>query len=286
MLKIFGCPIHVGVNEKGIGLMGSLDHFQKQYPQFDFPIVSEIIKEEEEIPGLRFLNSVIATNEAIAQYSDKIFKAGDMPLFVGGDHSSLIGTVSAASVNTENLGMIYIDAHPDINTEETTVTGNIHGLPVASLLGMGDKRLTTILSEDVKLKPENIVMIGLRSIDPPERVFLDELHIKYYTYEEVERVGLSNCIDESIAYLKHLEGIHISFDLDGMDPQIIPGVTVPVKKGFTKEDIFALFTAFIDQLPVGSIDVVEYNSTFDRDEVTGQFLATYLKFIKDKVANK
>lgn len=274
MYNIYGCPMHYGVGDEG--LIYSLDYMNQCY-DLNIPIVPEITMPENDLPNLKNLNSVVATCEAIAKYQYRVIRHGDTPLFISGDHSSVIGSISGTSANYENLGLIWIDAHPDINTDQTTVTGNIHGMPVAALLGMGEKSLTNILTSEQKLRPENIVMLGLRDIDPPEQKFLDELHIKYYTYDDVCRLGLNTCIQQSIQYLSKTDAVHLSFDIDSMDPKLMPGVSVPVASGFTPEDSYQMIFAFLEQLPVVAMDIVEFNMAHDIDQHTSDFLNSLVR---------
>lgn len=269
MYSIYGCPMHYGVGDEG--LIYSLDYLN-QYYDLDIPIVPEITVSEKNLPNLKNLNSVIATCNAIAKYQHRVIRHGDTPLFIAGDHSSVIGSISGTSANYKNLGLIWIDAHPDINTDKTTVSGNIHGMPVAALLGMGEKSLTNILTPEQKLRPENIVMLGLRDIDPPEQKFLDELHIKYYTYDDICRNGLNVCIEQSIQHLSHTDAVHISFDIDSMDPKLMPGVSVPVAEGFTQDEVHRMLSVFLNRLPVAAMDIVEFNMAHDIERRTSDFL--------------
>lgn len=281
MLHIFGCPMHYGVGTKGIGLIHSLEYLSNHYENLNMTLLPEKTESEEDLPNLKNLNSVISTCNEIAAYSyNNIFKNGETPLFIGGDHSSAMGTVSAASATYENLGLIWIDAHPDINTDATTATGNIHGMPVAALLGKGEPALTKILNNNVKLKPENVVMIGLRDIDPPEAITLKELNIKYFTYDEVKERGLEVCLDESIAHLSNVDHVHVSFDIDSVNPSILPGVSVPVEDGFTLPEVYRIFECYLTKLPISSLDIVEFNAELDKEMVTSDFVLDLIHFIK------
>lgn len=270
MYHIFGCPMHFGVGDKG--LTYSLDYLNNYCRNLNITMLPEITMPEEHLDNLKNLNSVLATCSQIAENGYAALERGDTPLFIAGDHSSVIGTVSASGTYYDDLGLIWIDAHPDINTDATTVTGNIHGMPVAAMLGMGEKRLTQILSDKPKVKASNIVMLGLRDIDPPEAVFLRELKIKYYTYDEVVKIGLQRCLDEAITYLAGLKHIHISFDVDVMDPALLPGVSVPVEKGFTEPEAFQIMDELMHRLPVVSYDIVEFNAEHDVDDRTAEFV--------------
>ncbi|MGE9965591.1 arginase [Fusicatenibacter saccharivorans] len=284
MLHMYGCPIHLGVGDTG--LIRSLAYLNAHYPNLQFPLIPEIKKEEEGLLQLKNLNSVAATCESIASYGYEVLSKGDTPLFIAGDHSAAMGSVSASSVYTRrtsggDTGLLWIDAHPDINTDETTVTGNIHGMPVAALLGMGEKRLTHFLDEQPKLKPENIIMIGLRDIDPPEKVFLDQLHIRHYTWGAVRAKGLSQCLTEIIGRFSHLSAVHISFDIDSMDPELIPGVSVPVPGGFNQAEVMEMFRTLLPALPVIACDIVEFNVAHDKMDRTADFVSELVSLIHE-----
>lgn len=282
MLQIFGCPMHTGVGAKG--LIHSLDYLSNHYDDLNFTIIPEIIMHEKPLQNLKNYHSVLSTCEAIAEYSyNNILKNGDIPLFIGGDHSAAMGSVSASAAKHENLGLIWFDAHPDINTDETTVTGNIHGIPVSALLGNvspAAEAFAKILTSKVKVKPENIVMLGLRDIDPPEAVILEKLNIKYFTYENIKRLGLNRCLDKCIQHLSCLDSVHLSFDIDVINPGIMPGVSVPVPDGVTVEEVYTAFDRFLAELPVKSLDIVEFNAELDRNNITADFTYNLIKHIK------
>lgn len=275
MIHTYGCPMHFGVGDTG--LIKSLDYLNNRFSQLHIHVIPEIEKKEDSLPNLKNLNSVTATCGSIASYAYQVLQNRETPLFIAGDHSSAMGSVSAASVYMSEVhggetGLIWIDAHPDINTDSTTATGNIHGMPVAALLGKGAEQLTRFLSDKPKLKPQNVVMLGLRDIDPPEMVTLNTLGIRYYTYGTICRRGLAACLEESMAYLSHLPAVHISFDIDSMDPKLMPGVSVPVPQGFTPEEVHCIFDTLIPALPVISYDIVEFNMTHDIENKTADFV--------------
>ena len=169
MLHIFGCPMHSGVGEKG--LLHSLDYLNTHNTSLHLTTIPEVSVSEENATHLKRFNSVLETCTSIAEYSYKnILSKGNIPLFLGGDHSAAIGTVSATATQYDNIGLIWIDAHPDINTDLTSASGNIHGMPISALLGNlspAGEKLSKILTDNPKVKPENIVHIGLSDIDPP-----------------------------------------------------------------------------------------------------------------------
>lgn len=270
MYSVFGCPMHYGVGDEG--LIHSLDDLNHYCGNLNCTIFPELTLPEKDLKNLKYLNSVTATCTQIAGVCYDTLSRGEIPLFLGGDHSSVIGSISASGTYYQDLGLVWIDAHPDINTDATTITGNIHGMPVAALLGMGERRLAELFHSRPKLKPPHIVMLGLRDIDPPEAEFLKELQIKYYTYEEMERLGIEYCLNDCIRYLSHLEHIHISFDVDVMNPAYFPGVSVPVPEGLKEQEAFRLMDELMERLPVVSYDIVEFNSAHDKEHQTAEFV--------------
>ncbi|NLJ70904.1 MAG: arginase [Clostridiaceae bacterium] len=209
-------------------------------------------------------------------YACEIFAQGNTPVMIAGDHSIGMASVAATAANYNNLGLVWVDAHSDINTDTTSITGNIHGMPIASLLGLGSQELTQLSGEKACLKPENILYLGLRDLDPAETEFINNLPIKAYYYDEIAVRGLNEVLAE-IKTTWHTENIHLSFDFDSMDPQVMPGVSVPVPGGFTENDAFTILDFFKNNFKCRSYDFVEYNRTKD---VADQSLNTCLKLIK------
>lgn len=269
MFELIGCPMHLGVS--ALGLKKSIDCLNECYSDLKIKKLDEIIVEEQSLPNLINLNSVVATCKNIAAVSHSIIQRGNVPLFIGGDHAAAIGTVSGAAQAYDNLGLLWVDSHSDINTHETTITGNIHGMPVSALIGYGCDLLTSIGSSEQKISPKNIVMLGVRDIDPPEREIIDKFNIKCITYNEVLERGISTCLMEAHSYLNGIKKLHLSFDLDSMNPAIIKGVSVPVADGFTKLDVRTIIDFVLENFDISSIDIVEFNPEFDTDGGTAEF---------------
>ena len=271
MFELYGCPTHYGVGAKG--LIKSIDYLTENFKNLQMNKVPEITCKGPFRANLKNLESVCATCDGIAKQGYHILTSGHRPLMIAGDHSAAMGSVSATSVYTKGeTGLIWIDAHPDINTDKTTVTGNIHGMPVAALLGLGEPSLTHFLDDSTKLKSGNIVMLGLRDIDPPEAEILKEHHIRYYKWDYIMEHGLQNCLNESIDYLSHCPAVHVSFDIDSMDPKLMPGVSVPVPEGFNEDDVFLMMDELLTRLPVQAMDIVEFNHELDKDDITAGFV--------------
>lgn len=279
MFELYGCPTHYGVGDTG--LIKSIDYLSNNFKNLKMNKIPEITRPEDNIPNLKNLNSVVATCNNIAAYALNQLESGRKPLLIAGDHSSAMGSVSATSTYTQGeTGLIPIDAHPDINTDATTATGNIHGMPVAALLGLGEPSLTQILNDDTKLKAHNVVMFGLRDIDPPEAEILEQNHIRYYTWDKIRQRGLRNCLNESISYLRHCDAVHVSFDIDSMDPQLMPGVSVPVPGGFSEQDILTITRELLAHLPVQAMDIVEFNYVHDHNNQTAVFVSQLVQHIQ------
>jgi arginase len=211
------------------------------------------------------------------QLADRIgshLRDGDFPLVIGGDHSCAIGTwsgVKRALGATRRLGLIWIDAHMDSHTVATSATHHIHGMPLASLLGHGDPRLTGVAGAGPKLLPEDVCLIGVRSFESDEAVLLRQLGVRVYFMHEVRRRGLSEVFAEALYRVgEHTRGYGISIDLDALDPTDGPGVGTPVPGGLLRTDLTdALAQAHGDQRLL-AVEIVEYNPYRDEHFVTAR----------------
>ncbi len=213
--------------------------------------------------NLKNLDEVARVNQLLCDSVDEAMKEGRFPLVLGGDHSIAIGTISGVLQHKKNLGVIWFDAHGDINTDETSPSGNIHGMPVSVLLGMGHAKLTSI-GGDAKLKAQNIVFIGCRDLDSGERKILKEHGITVFTMHEIDRYGMPTVIEKAIAIASNgTDGIHVSFDVDCMDPIHAVGTGTRVPGGMTyRESHFALEMIALTEKVV-SAEFVEVNPIID-----------------------
>lgn len=271
MFEIFGCPMHFGLSNPENSM--AIDALTKRFKDLKIKLVPEHGVAEQADSRLKNIESVIATCNDIAAAASEIIGRGNRPLFIGGDHSSALGTVSASSEGRPDMGLIWIDAHTDINTGDTTLTGNIHGMPTAALIGEGDDRLCRIFNGVCpKIKKENLLFFGVRDMDSPEAEAVSRLGIRVYTYSEIASRGYRVCLDEAVARLSACPQLHVSFDLDAADPKIIKGVSVPVESGLTREEIACLFTELFSRCNVVSADIMEYNPARDTDGETGAFV--------------
>lgn len=219
-----------------------------------------------------------------AKVTDQSVKEKVFFLAISGDHACAVGTWSGAAhalSSDEKLGLIWVDAHMDSHTPETSESGNIHGMPLASLMGHGDHRLTHILSADPKLLPENVCMIGVRSYEKGEEALLKKLGVKVYFIEEVNERGLDVVFDEAVRYIQSKTNRYgLTIDLDAFDPTEIPGVGCPVKNGLHPKEFLNAIKKTKNQLNLLGLEIAEYNPFHDVNEITKQF---FLELVSELV---
>ena len=228
---------------------------------------SEIRENEEH---LKRVDGVLHTVTELAEVVHREISEKRFPLIVGGDHSMAIGTL-AGLAQTGPYGVIWVDAHADLNTGETSPSGNIHGMPLAAAMGMGDVRLTEVGGRDPKLSPEHLVYIALRDIDEGEMNEINRLGIKVITVEEVRTRGVDVIMQESLNYLRErVDRFYISFDMDSLDASLVPGTGTPVDGGLTEVEAKAILKEAMQAEDLIAVELVELNPALDRDDVTAQ----------------
>lgn len=220
--------------------------------------------------NLKNLKEVTEASTALANKIHDVMEDGQFPLILGGDHSIAIGTLAGLGDRYDNLGVIWYDAHADLNTGETSPSGNIHGMPLAVSIGLGHEKLVNIRGFAPKIKPENVVIIGARSIDPGERELIKEKGIKVFTMHDIDKLGMTEVMNNAMSYLKdrNVDGLHLSLDLDGIDPIYTPGVGTPVPGGISyRESHLAMEMLFTSDM-VTSAEFVEVNPILDEKNKT------------------
>jgi arginase len=196
----------------------------------------------------------------------KALPEGVFPIVLGGDHSLSMGSVSG--VARGRMGVIWVDAHGDFNTPETSPSGNIHGMPLAVLCGLGHPRLTEAFHA---VDPKDVVLIGVRSLDPGEKRLLREMGVAVYTMHEVDRLGVARIAEEVLARLEGLP-LHVSLDADVLDPTLAPGVGTPVPGGLTYREAHLLMEILAQSGQVRSLDLVEVNPILDERNRTAEMM--------------
>ncbi|CAM3612102.1 arginase [Cytobacillus oceanisediminis] len=274
-LSIIGMPMDLGQMRRGVDMGPSAIRyagvnerlkslFEEIHDQGDIAIGRPEVQVDPE-SNLRNLDLIAEKTEKLAEEVDNAIEAGSFPLVLGGDHSIAIGTLAGVSKHYTNLGVIWYDAHGDLNTAETSPSGNIHGMPLAVSLGIGHSLLTNVGGYGPKVKPENIVIIGARSLDEGERELIKEKGIKVYTMHEIDRLGMTKVMEESITYLKerNTDGVHLSLDLDGLDPHDAPGVGTPVIGGISYRESHLAMEMLAEAQIITSAEFVEVNPILD-----------------------
>jgi len=220
--------------------------------------------------NIKYYKSIYDTNEKLADSVYKVLNDGYLPIILGGDHSVALGSISGVSKYFNNIGVVWIDAHGDFNTEITSESKNAHGMPLAFLSGHGKKELVNLYYDEIKVKEENIFHIGGRDIDAKERDLLNQTKVNLYDKTIVDKKGFNWIIEDILIKCKEqsIEALHISFDIDFMDKYIVPGTGTRVEGGYTVEDSKYVVRRLIESNLVKSIDFVEFNPLLDENNKT------------------
>ena len=217
--------------------------------------------------GLRHLDEVVAWNRAVYTAVEGALAAGQVPLLMGGDHCLAIGSISAvarhARARGQTLRVIWLDAHSDVNTEATSPSGNLHGMPVSCLLGQGPEALRGWSGEPAALQAQDIRFIGIRSVDAQEKLAIRNLDLRVYDMRHIDENGMRVTMTEALQDVDEDTHLHVSFDLDCLDPADAPGVGTGVRGGPTYREMQLCMEMLADTGRLGSLDVVELNPALD-----------------------
>lgn len=284
-IRIFGVPMDLGQSRRGVDMgpsairyaglqerLARLGHDVRDGGNILAPQMEEITEPfhaSDEIGHAHNLPQVALVCGEIYTLACRSVDAGERVVFLGGDHSISVGSISAIS-RRESVGVLWVDAHGDINTPLTTPSGNIHGMVVAALLGDGPDELTTIGQPGPKLKPEQVAMIGIRDLDQPEKRVLLNNGVTVYTMRDIDAQGLALSAAEILLAFKHFDHIHVSLDLDCLDPAYAPGVGTPVPGGLTYREAHLLMEILNSSGKVRSLDIVEVNPILDDQNRTAE----------------
>ena len=271
---IFGVPMDLGQDRRGVdmgpsairyarieGALEDLDYRVTDLGNAGVPIPEVVASRQE----ARHLEAVRSVCEEVAGRAEAIVSDGLFPIFLGGDHSISIGTVSGVVKGSAGArtGVIWLDAHADFNTPETSPSGNVHGMPLATLTGRGHPSLVEIGGPGPSVRAEDVVLIGLRSVDLEERNLLRGACAKVYTMKEIDAYGVARIVRQALKDLSHVNRVHLSFDLDALDPEVAPGVGTPVRGGLTYREAHLVMELINEAGIVTSLDVVEVNPILD-----------------------
>jgi arginase len=220
-------------------------------------------------PRLKYLDPIVKVAEELADTVTAALKANEFPLVLGGDHSIALGSITGVTRIHKDIGLLWIDAHADFNTEETTPSGNIHGMILAALAGLGHSRLTGIGGWAPKLNAQRIVIVGARDLDHGERDLLRTHHVHVFTMSDIDHRGISDVMRQALAIAGMAsDGIHLSLDMDALDPVHAPGVGTPVRGGLSYREAHLAMELIADSGRLVAMDVIEVNPILDRENAT------------------
>ncbi len=272
-IRIFGVPMDLGQRRRGVDMGPSalryagLDQRLRAlgYTVIDSGNLSVPLPENEppDNSQARHLDSIAGVCREVYAKTLATLERDEVSIFLGGDHSISIGTVSAMDAHGGAVGVIWVDAHSDFNTPEITPSGNVHGMALAALLGRGPRALTDIGREGAKLTPAEVVILGARDLDAAEKVALRQAGVLVITMREIDEVGMAAAARQTLDRLGGLSKIHVSLDMDSLDPNEAPGVGTPVPGGLTYREAHLLMETLSDSGKVGSLDIVEVNPILD-----------------------
>jgi arginase len=216
----------------------------------------------------RFLPEIKETCERIAAKVVEESAAGATPLVLGGDHSVALGTLGGLAAAHGTGGVLWIDAHSDINTPETSPSGNVHGMPLAAALGLAGPMFESEIWPLPALDPRRVVLLGLRQTDEGERRLLREAGVRVFTMSEIDRIGIERAVREALDRVAGPGFVHVSLDMDALDPELAPGVGTPVRGGLTYREAHLSLELVAESELAGSLEVVEVNPILDRENTT------------------
>ena len=288
VVELIGFPMDLGADRRGVdmgpsalritGITEKLEALG--YAVQDTGDIPVRIQEEQRVkdPRLKYVDEIVRTAEVLAGRVHNALDAGCFPLCIGGDHSMALGTIAGIAdyCRSQNLtaGVIWLDAHADMNTDETSPSGNIHGMPLAASLGIGSTQLTHLLGFAPKVRPQNCALLAARQIDSLEKETIKKVGLPVYTMTDIDRRGVGAVIDQILAeILPHIDHLHVSFDLDSVDPGVASGVGTPVPGGLTFREAHLVMETIAECGCMASLEVAELNPILDHKNNSAEFTA-------------
>jgi arginase len=277
-ISIIGAPMDLGAGRRGVDMGPSalrVAGLNEKVASLGYEVqdLGNIVVDQPEnqpvgAPNARYLPQIKHSCERLAAIVEKAADEGSVPLVLGGDHSVAVGTVTGMSQHFrkrgQKMGLIWIDAHADMNTPESSPSGNVHGMPLACIVGLGPEELACLGGYEPKVEPGNVAIIGLRSVDEVERLNVRGTGVHAFTMRDIDERGLRQVMQEAIEHASRgTAGFHLSFDMDAVDPQEAPGVGTPVRGGITYREAHLAMETICDCGKMASIEVVEVNPVID-----------------------
>jgi arginase len=278
-IRIIELPLDFGANRRGgdMGpsamrlaglkevLTGIAHECEVHFP--GIPVQAQEFAEEGDSRA-KFLGPITESCGKLAVEVEKALDDGRFPLVLGGDHSIAIGSLSglgaAYKKRGQRWGVLWVDAHGDFNTPEISPSGNIHGMPLAAACGYGCKEMTTLHGDFVKLDPKKVALAGVRDLDPKEKDLMREAGVRVFSMTEIDRLGIAEATRQIVAFFRdRVDRLHVSVDMDAMDPMIAPGVGIPLTGGFSYREVLLLAEELAASGLLGSAEIVEVNPVLD-----------------------
>jgi arginase len=273
-IDILGVPLDMGADRRGVDMGPSAiryAHLQQGLEELGYTVedkgnvdvpIAEMCRINE--PKLKYIDCIVPMARRVAGAVATSVQGGRLPLVLGGDHSIALGSIRGAAKH-KKLGLLWIDAHADFNTDETTPSGNIHGMPLAALCGLGDRRLVQLWDELVPVvDPKNVVVLGARDLDAGEKKNLYEAGVTVLSLEQIDRTGMYAAVSQAIEQIsRDTDGIYLSFDVDSLDPRHAPGVGTPVSGGLTYREAHLACEMVAETGKLAGMDMVEVNPILD-----------------------
>ena len=226
------------------------------------------------VDGYRHLDEVVAWNRAVFEASTRELQAGRMPILLGGDQCLAMGSIAAVAAHCRATGrklrVLWLDAHADFNTRDITPSGNLHGMPVACLCGLGPAPLTGLGGHVPAITPDQVRQIGIRSVDPGEKRLVKEYGLDIYDMRYIDELGMRRTLEEALEGVDADTHLHVSFDVDMLDPAIAPGTGTRVPGGVNYREAQLIMEMVADTGQLGSLDLVEVNPALDRRNATAR----------------
>src|SRR5436305_7627674 len=282
-IRVIGVPLDLGQSRRGVvmapagvrvaGLEGRLEQLGHVVEDAGNITVAIAEQKKEGEPHAKYLKEIMATCTKQAELVLKTLEAGKVPLVLGGDHSVAAGTVSGVAEfyrkQSQKIGLIWIDAHTDINTPDSSPSGNVHGMPLAAIMGPGPVELANIFNFSPKVASENCVLVGVRDIDAIEKENVRRAGIDVFTMRDIDERGMRTVMEEALRIAgRGTAGYHVSLDMDWVDPEDAPGVGTPVRGGATYREAHLAMEIIADHVRVLSFEIVEVNPVIDEHNQT------------------
>jgi len=293
-IDLIGVPIDLGAGRRGVDMGPSAiryGHLQSKLEELGHALedkgnIEAPIQEMCEItdPKLKYLDCIIPMGRRVAGAVATSIQGGRFPLVLGGDHSLSVGSIRGAAKH-KKIGVIWVDAHADFNTPETTPSGNIHGMPLAALCGIGDPRLVSLWDETPPvIDPKKVAIIGARDLDLGEKRNLREADVMVQSIEQIDRIGMLGALEKCIERVsRDVDGIYLSFDMDALDPRHAPGVGTPVNGGLTFREAHLACEVIAGTGKLIGMDMVEVNPILD---IQNQTAIHAVEFIRSALGSR